>query len=204
MLKVKCEKIIAAVLLLTGVVGCTTEKPANQVVELKKGNVVYSSTAINEQLVKQAVKGSKFQVTQRNDAIVVTMPVKDSFNSKRPDVLLPITLGPLTNIAKLVKQDSSSVIIIVGHTDNTGSQLVNNDLSKKRAKSVSSVFSVAGLNGNHLFSTGVGDNQPLDSNNTAKGRENNKRVEIFIVQKQDRDLSTLPNLYAVTNYPKNN
>lgn len=204
MLKVKCKKILAASMLLASVVGCTTEKPTNQLIEVKRGNVVYSSFSINEQIVKQAVKDSKFQVTQRSDAIIVTMPVKESFNSKRPDVLLPVTLGPLTNIAKLVKQDSSSVIIIVGHTDSTGSPLVNNDISKKRAKSVSSVFSVAGLNANHLFATGVGDNQPLDSNKTAKGRENNKRVEIFIVQKQDRDLSTLPNLYAVTNFPKNN
>lgn len=204
MLKLMYKKVLTVVVLLSSIlvlIGCSTNKTDNeQVVVLKKGNVTYTSTGINEQLVKQAVGSSKFEIEQRNDAIVVIMPVKNSFNAKRPDVLLPSTLSPLTNIAKLAKQDKDTVIIIVGHSDNAGNAIANTDLSKKRAKSVSSVFSVAGLNAYHLFATGVGDNQPRRTNTTAKGREENKRVEIFIVQKQDRDLSTLPNLYAVTHY----
>ena len=152
MLKLMYKKVLTVVVLLTSIlvlIGCSTNKTDNeQVVVLKKGNVTYTSTAINEQLVKQAVGSSKFEIEQRNDAIVVIMPVKNSFNAKRPDVLLPSTLSPLPNIAKLAKHD----------------------------------------------------NQPRRTNTTAKGREENKRVEIFIVQKQDRDLSTLPNLYAVTHY----
>lgn len=206
MLRFMYKKLLVVGYISTAAVliGCTSQDTDNQqVVVVKRGNVIYSSMGINQQLVKQAVGSSKFEIEQRNDAIVVIMPVKNSFNAKRPDVLLPSTLSPLTNIAKLVKQDKDTVIIIVGHTDNAGNASANADLSKRRAKSVSSVFSVAGLNAYHLFATGVGDNQPRSTNSTPKGREENKRVEIFIVQKQDRDLSTLPNLYAVTHYQHN-
>ncbi|MFD1260306.1 OmpA family protein [Entomomonas asaccharolytica] len=200
-------KVVTVGVLLTSlltVTGCSNPEPQQQVVEVKRGGVTYTSTSINEAMVKQAIAGSKFEMETRGDSIVIVMPVKASFNAKRQDVLLPVTLTPLTKIAKLVKQDSNSVVVIVGHTDDTGGAAVNNELSLKRAKSVGSVFNVAGLPGRQVYSTGVGSNQPLTTNKTAKGREQNRRVELIIVQKQDRDIATLANLYAVTNYQNNN
>lgn len=200
-------KAVMASVLLTSLLtatGCSSPEPQQQVIQVKRGGVTYTSTSINEAMVKQAIAGSKFVMETRGDSIVIVMPVNASFNAKRQDVLLPVTLTPLTKIAKLVKQDTSSVVVIVGHTDDTGGAAVNNELSLKRAKSVGSVFNVAGLSRRQVFSTGVGSNQPLTTNKTSKGREQNRRVELIIVQKQDRDIATLANLYAVTNYQKNN
>lgn len=200
------KAVLASVLLvsLSTVTGCSNPEPQQQLIQVKRGGVTYTSTSINEAMVKQAIAGSKFEVVTRGDSIVIVMPVNTSFNAKRHDVLLPVTLTPLTKIAKLVKQDTSSVIIIVGHTDGSGEVAANNELSLKRAKSVGSVFNVAGLSRKQVFSTGVGSNQPLTTNSTTKGREQNRRVELIIAQKQNRELSTLADLYAVTNYQKNN
>lgn len=185
-------------LLLTA---CTNaEQKPTEVVQVKRGNVTYSSIGLNTLLVKQAVAGSKFEVVERGDSIVIIMPVKDSFNAKRPDVLLPVTLTPLTKIAKLMQQDSTKVMVIVGHADTTGTVQANDTLSVSRAKSVTSVFSVAGLSRSRMFATGVGSNQPIASNKTAKGREQNRRVELIIAPRTAGSLDTLPNLYAVTNY----
>lgn len=200
-------KAVMASVLLTSLLtatGCSSPEPQQQVIQVKRGGVTYTSTSINEAMVKQAIAGSKFVMETRGDSIVIVMPVNASFNAKRQDVLLPVTLTPLTKIAKLVKQDTNSVVVIVGHTDDTGGAAVNNELSLKRAKSVGSVFNVAGLPRRQVFSTGVGSNQPITTNKTSKGREQNRRVELIIVQKQDRDIATLANLYAVTNYQKNN
>lgn len=199
-------KIATACTLMTSlitVVGCSTPQP-QPVVQIKRGGVTYTSNSINEAMVKQAIAGSKFQMEQRGDGIVVIMPVKSSFNAKRHDVLLPVTLTPLTKIAKLIKQDPNSVIVIVGHTDNASGGMSNNELSLKRAKSVGSVFNVAGLPARQVYSTGVGANQPKTASKNTRLLDENRRVELIIVQKQNRDLATLPNLYAVTNYQKNN
>ncbi|AZS50793.1 OmpA family protein [Entomomonas moraniae] len=182
-------------------VACSnSEQKPKEIVQVKRGNVTYTSIGLNTILVKQAVAESNFEVVERGDSIVVIMPVKGSFNPKRPDVLMPVTLTPLTKIAKLVKQDTSKVMIIVGHTDATGTALANNTLSAQRAKSVGSVFSVAGLPRSRMYATGVGSNQPISSAKTAKGREQNRRVELIIAPRSSRSMDTLPNLYAVTNY----
>lgn len=192
---------IVSTLLSLLLVGCSnSEQKPKEVVQVKQGNVTYSSVGLNILLVQQAVAGSKFEVVQRGDSIVIIMPVKGSFNPKRPDVLMPVTLTPLTNIAKLVKQDTSKVMVIVGHSDTTGTALANNTLSAQRAKSVSSVFAVAGLPHSRMFAIGVGSNQPVSSNQTSKGREQNKRVELIIAPRSAGSIDTLPNLYAVTNY----
>lgn len=176
------------------------EQKPHEVVQVKRGSVTYTSVGLNTVLVKQAVAGSNFEVVERGDSIVVIMPAKGSFNPKRPDVLMPVTLTPLTKIAKLVKQDTSKVMVIVGHTDTTGKAATNDTLSIQRAKSVSSVFSVTGLPHSRMYATGVGSNQPMSSNKTAKGREQNRRVELIIAPRSAKSMDTLPNLYAVTNY----
>lgn len=158
---------------------------------------------VDVQQVKQAIKGSKFEVEQRGDAVVIIMPVKSSFNAKREGVLLPSSLSPLTKLAKMVKQDSSIAVLIIGHTDSSLNQYVGQDISVQRAKSVNSIFNVAGLRSSQVFSTGMGADQPRATNKTAKGREQNKRVEIIVVKRMNRALASLPNQYAVSNFSSN-
>lgn len=196
--------------LVAGVIACgfltaCIEKPVQQpVVKLKQGGVSYTSSGLNDIIVKQAIADSKFTLDQRGDSFVISMPVKSSFNKGRPDVLLPVTLSPLTKITKLLSQDPNWVVVIVGHTDTSGNAAANTKLSLQRAKSVSSVFSVAGVPHSRVYTEGAGSAEPLAKNTTAKGREQNQRVELIIAPKAAGDISTLSNLYAVTKYQRNN
>lgn len=184
---------------------CAEKAPVKKsVVQVQRGGVSYTALGLNEVLVKQSIVDSKFTMVKRGDSFVIIMPVKTSFNAGRPDVLLPSTLAPLTNIAKLLSQDPNWVVAIVGHTDTTGKVVANNELSLQRAKSVASVFSVAGVTRSRMATLGVGSTQPLAKNTTAKGCEENRRVELIIAPKATSDISTLANLYAVTKYQRNN
>ncbi|MBI1760408.1 MAG: OmpA family protein [Acidobacteria bacterium] len=72
---------------------------------------------------------------------------------------------------------------IEGHTDNIGSEEFNQKLSEQRAGSVQSYLSSCGLPQNQLTSMGFGKSQPVASNDTAAGRQQNRRVEIVIKDK---------------------
>jgi outer membrane protein OmpA-like peptidoglycan-associated protein len=69
-----------------------------------------------------------------------------------------------------------------GHTDNEGSDSFNLKLSDERASSVRSYLSKKGVQANRLQSVGHGETQPIDTNRTAAGRANNRRVEFHIVE----------------------
>ncbi len=72
-------------------------------------------------------------------------------------------------------------VAIVGHTDNTGSDAINNPLSEKRAQSVEAYLKQCGASASQIKSVGgAGSTQPVADNSTAAGRQQNRRVEVFL------------------------
>jgi outer membrane protein OmpA-like peptidoglycan-associated protein len=69
-------------------------------------------------------------------------------------------------------------ILIVGHTDDTGSSRLNADLSEQRARKVARLFAEAGVPASQLFYQGSGETQPIADNRSDSGRARNRRVEI--------------------------
>jgi len=69
---------------------------------------------------------------------------------------------------------------VIGHTDNTGAAAYNQDLSQRRAQAVSSVLVNAGVAPVRVRAIGRGEDQPIASNLTPEGRQQNRRVEIII------------------------
>lgn len=69
-------------------------------------------------------------------------------------------------------------ILLIGHTDDTGSSAVNADLSEKRARAVADVFKAAGIPDSQLFYQGAGETLPIADNHDKAGRARNRRVEI--------------------------
>jgi OOP family OmpA-OmpF porin len=67
-----------------------------------------------------------------------------------------------------------------GHTDNTGSMELNLRLSKERAEAVKAYLVSQGVNASRIEATGYGPNQPIASNATAAGRQENRRVEFTL------------------------
>jgi len=87
----------------------------------------------------------------------------------------------LTNLAESLKKYGDTEILIVGHTDATGSDAYNQDLSQRRALSAANYIVSQGVVNTRLRTTGRGELEPIDTNETDAGRAQNRRVEIVIV-----------------------
>ena len=87
------------------------------------------------------------------------------------------------NLAKFASQMADmpeTDITIYGHTDNTGSDAVNERLSKQRAQSVLDYLKSCGISEGRMTSEGMSYHMPVASNETAEGRAQNRRVEVYI------------------------
>lgn len=85
----------------------------------------------------------------------------------------------LNRVADLLKEKSFS-LKLAGHTDNTGSMALNMSLSKDRAEAVKAYLVSQGANASLIEATGYGPNQPIATNKTAAGRQQNRRVEFSL------------------------
>jgi outer membrane protein OmpA-like peptidoglycan-associated protein len=88
----------------------------------------------------------------------------------------------LTRIAEQLKRDPTLKITVEGHTDNIGSAAKNQMISEKRAEAVLEFLVSAGVPPDRVTAVGKGDTQPLATNKTAAGRQQNRRVELIITQ----------------------
>ncbi|HLK28205.1 MAG TPA: OmpA family protein [Puia sp.] len=93
--------------------------------------------------------------------------------------LLPKSSKSLNEVAKILKEDANLKLDIEGHTDNTGKPAKNQVLSENRAKAVLDYLTTkGGVDAGRLSSAGYGDTKPIASNKTAKGKAQNRRVEL--------------------------
>lgn len=92
------------------------------------------------------------------------------------------SLETLDAIADIMKQYTNAKFSIDGHTDSVGSDALNLKLSEERAATVREYLTTRGLDGSRLESHGYGETRPIDSNNTAKGKKNNRRVEVTVIK----------------------
>lgn len=73
---------------------------------------------------------------------------------------------------------SKKRVLLIGHTDDTGSSKLNADLSERRARAVAQIFKSMGVDKDQLFYQGAGETLPIADNSTVEGRSKNRRVEI--------------------------
>nr|WP_315198033.1 OmpA family protein [uncultured Flavobacterium sp.] len=92
------------------------------------------------------------------------------------------TLPVLESISSILKQYPSAKFSIEGHTDNTGKPALNLKLSQERAAAVKNFLIEKGIEADRLTSEGYGQTKPIDSNKTAIGKANNRRVEVKLVK----------------------
>ena len=103
--------------------------------------------------------------------------------------LRPESDGILKEIAEtLTRHREIKLIQVQGYTDNRGTRRYNQTLSTKRAAAVKDWLVKAGVDAGRLQSKGCGQDQPVDSNETSEGRQNNRRVQ-FIILESDSDSS---------------
>jgi outer membrane protein OmpA-like peptidoglycan-associated protein len=95
--------------------------------------------------------------------------------------LRPVAQENLTSLAAILNKYSDTNILIEGHTDSTGSEDYNLDLSQRRAQSVAAFLSKDNVDPTRFTIMGYGEVQPVADNSTAAGRQENRRVEIAIM-----------------------
>ncbi|GAB3918345.1 OmpA family protein [Mucilaginibacter boryungensis] len=128
--------------------------------------------------IKQTVPGAT--VVRQGEGIIVKFDSGILFDVDKTG-LKPAAKSNLENLAKSLANNPQTNILIVGHTDNTGTDTHNMDLSIRRAEAVKSYLVSSGVDGARLNTQGKGEIEPIADNATADGRSQNRRVEIAIV-----------------------
>ena len=104
------------------------------------------------------------------------------------DVVRPEAKTNLNRLAASLEKYSGSNLLIVGHTDQVGSSEYNQALSERRAESSAKYLISQGVDGARVDTRGLGETEPVGSNETEAGRRSNRRVEVAIfASKQARD-----------------
>ncbi|MHC8368238.1 OmpA family protein [Pseudomonas sp. ZT5P21] len=133
-----------------------------------------------EPRLRAAIKDSNLQLERRENVLVVTAPVESSFNPDRPAMLLPVTLGPFTRVAKILEVDPKTAVLVLGHSDSSGAAPANVKLSQERAQAVAAIFRLSGLQRDRLMLRGMGGEAPRAANDSVEGRALNRRVELLV------------------------
>ena len=121
----------------------------------------------------------RISIVNTGEELIVTMPQDILFDTGSA-ALRPDLQSDIRALAGNLQQYPNTTVAVIGHTDNTGSAAFNQDLSERRANSVANVLINQGVAPRRVVSIGRGESQPIASNQTAAGRQQNRRVEIVI------------------------
>lgn len=134
---------------------------------------------LEKNLAKEIQAGQAKVEKMPNDTVRITMTSQTAFDTNST-AIKPGFYTTLDKLADVVVRYGKTTLTIVGHTDNVGSARYNEDLSMRRAHSVASYFESRRVNPVRMAISGKGETQPLASNATEAGRQQNRRVEIYV------------------------
>ena len=131
----------------------------------------------------QQIENAKVETVQDTnglDAVKVTFDSGILFATGKSE-LSTAAKNSLAEFARVLNQNTDCDVAIIGHTDNTGSDAINQPLSVNRANSVSSYLRSCGVQNSQIKSVeGQGSTNPVADNSTANGRQQNRRVEVYM------------------------
>ena len=128
--------------------------------------------------------GQNAEVSRVCEGIAVTFASGILFPYNSAEVL-PAGRENLRQLAQSLQRYPGTEVLIVGHTDNTGSDAYNQQLSERRAMSAKSYLVSMGIPSDRIRTAGRGETEPVASNETDPGRQQNRRVEIAIFASQE-------------------
>ena len=145
------------------------------------GNLWSKRMEDQRRAMEAATQGTPVEVTRTDDnQLKLDIPNDISFATGSA-ALKPELRSVLEAFANGLKSGGSGTLVrVVGHTDSTGSDAINNPLSRERAESVRNFLEDRGIGSNRIEVIGRGSREPVASNDTAEGRAKNRRVEIFM------------------------
>jgi outer membrane protein OmpA-like peptidoglycan-associated protein len=135
---------------------------------------------VQEAKLRQKLEGTGVSVTRVGDNITLNLPSSITFALNSAD-LNGQFYNALGGVAMVLKEYNKTVIEVAGHTDSSGSDQYNQQLSERRAQSVANYLTGQGVTTQRLMTVGAGESHPVASNDTETGRAQNRRVEMTIV-----------------------
>lgn len=138
---------------------------------------------LQAQKLRQELLNTGVQVQVVDNQIYLIMPGNITFDSN--ESIVKSSFKPvLDSIAKVLNEYNKTYVNVVGYTDNTGTAALNKKLSNERADAVANYLIMKGVASTRIASAGYGSSNPIASNSTAAGREQNRRVEIKLINMQ--------------------
>lgn len=132
--------------------------------------------------MEAATAGTGIGVSQTTDnRLKLDVPADAGFATGRSTVS-PTLQNVLSQFAGTLNANPVTAVAIVGHTDSTGSDAVNNPLSFDRANATRDYLVARGVASTRIATDGRGSHQPVADNSTAQGRAANRRVEIYVAE----------------------
>ena len=161
------------------------EKPIEEAVEEEKTN---SQDEVAKDDDNDGIINKKDQCPDTSKDFMVdgygcpqTMVLKINFPSGKAEVTEEV-IEDVKNFAQFLQDNTGYQVIIYGHTDTSGSEDLNEKLSKARADAVKQVLVRYGIDELRLTAIGKGGLEPLEENETPEGRAKNRRIEIELIQ----------------------
>ncbi|WP_432728445.1 OmpA family protein [Variovorax sp. W6] len=178
----------AAAAALLFIAGCASQSapppaPAPAAAPAAPANSWTARLAALKTDLETSTKGTGVVIEQTADnQLHLVIPNELSFDTGRANVKRNLA-QVLDKVAEGLKSATSASVRVVGHTDSTGSEEGNERLSVSRADSVRNHLVSRGISTTVITTDGRGSREPLADNNTAAGRAQNRRVEIFVAEK---------------------
>jgi outer membrane protein OmpA-like peptidoglycan-associated protein len=148
------------------------------------GGYIWSNQmAQKKAAMEKATAGTGVDVTQTADnQLKLNIPSDISFDINSA-VIKPNLRPILDQFAQGLANQPNTEIRIVGHTDSTGSDAINNPLSVNRAASARNYLVSRGVSGQRIQIDGRGSHEPIADNYTEAGRAKNRRIEMFLAER---------------------
>lgn len=146
---------------------------------LAGGGVGYYMDQQAAELRKQ-LRSTGVSVTQRGNRIILNMPGNITFETDSA-ALKSNFYDVLNSVALVLKEYDQTMIKIAGYTDSRGSESYNMKLSRERAQSVADYLATRGIKRVRMRTVGHGENNPIATNETAAGRQQNRRVVLTLI-----------------------
>ncbi|MGI2168588.1 OmpA family protein [Shewanella sp. MF05960] len=134
---------------------------------------------VQEAKLRKQLQSTGVSVTRSGDNIILNMPNEVTFAVDQT-VLSERAKSVLNSVVLVAKEYDDTRLNVIGYTDSSGSDSYNLRLSQVRASEVAQYITSQNVNGSRVSSTGMGEESPIASNNTADGRAQNRRVEIVL------------------------
>lgn len=146
------------------------------------GNIWSKKMEAQKQEMEQATAGTGVAVTKTSDnQLKLEIPSDISFDTGKSDIK-PNFRPILDKFASGLQNNAAARVTIIGHTDSSGSDAVNDPLSVNRAASARKYLADRGIAISRIAIDGRGSREPVAANDTAANRAKNRRVEIFVAE----------------------